>query len=259
MRQRFALVLAAGGRWPGADGGHNLPQFNWAKVDNKGTGSVDVSLNANPTAGDKVDTMLTVPAGVCRVFNVGGPKTGGSEDPSGSGSWPQELFLVSAAGTTVYLEIADHPIVDLVDLLTAAPPASGSSTVTIGSQPIAVTPGGQASGTDITASGTGPAQANNVTLAGVAAKTTYISGFEITGSGATAATVVAVTITGTIGGTLNYSLFVPAIASNFPVSLDIEFIRPIPASAVNTPIVVNVPSFGAGNTGAAVTAHGFQL
>lgn len=41
-------------------------------------------------------------------------------------------------------------------------------------------------------------------------------------------------------------------------SLIVAYTRPIPASAVNTAITVNVPSFGAGNTNAAVTAHGFQ-
>jgi hypothetical protein len=34
---------------------------------------------------------------------------------------------------------------------------------------------------------------------------------------------------------------------------------PVPATAVNTAIVVTVPSLGAGNTNAAVTAFGFYV
>ena len=84
-------------------------------------------------------------------------------------------------------------------------------------------------------------------------------GFIITGAGATAASVVTVTVTGTITGTLSFALVIPAGATTSITPLIVEFSRPIPASAANTAIVVNVPSFGAGNTNAAVVAHGFQL
>ncbi len=114
-------------------------------------------------------------------------------------------------------------------------------------------------GTDITASATGAAAAISATLAAAASKTTYISGFAVTGAGATGASVITITVTGTISGTLNYKLAVPAGATSGVTPLIVEFARPIPASALNTAIVVNVPSFGAGNTDAAVVAHGFQL
>ena len=116
MRQRYAVTLAAGGRWPDASagGGVNLPRFNWVKVDNKGSNAADVALNANPAAGDKIDTLLTVGAGKVRVFNVGGPHPPGSDHPDAGDSWPQELHIVSTSGTTLLIEIADHPIVDLV-------------------------------------------------------------------------------------------------------------------------------------------------
>ena len=116
MRQRYAVTLAAGGRWPDASagGGVNLPPFNWVKIDNKGSNAVDVGLNANPTAGDKIDTLLTVKAAAVRVFNVGGPVPPGSDHPDAGDSWPQELHLVSASGTTLLVEISDHPIIDMV-------------------------------------------------------------------------------------------------------------------------------------------------
>jgi hypothetical protein len=112
--------------------------------------------------------------------------------------------------------------------------------------------------TDIDASSALAAAANNVTLPGIANQTTFISGFEITGDGATAASDIAVTVTGILGGTKTYNIRVPAGAGVEINRLIVEFARPIPASAANTAIVVNVPSFGAGNLVAAVTAHGFQ-
>jgi hypothetical protein len=101
------------------------------------------------------------------------------------------------------------------------------------------------------------AAANNQTLAAAAGKRTYITGFSITGGGATAASVIAITITG-LTNTLNYRVAVPAGATVGITPLVVSFKRPIPASADNTAIVVNVPSFGAGNTNAAAAASGFQ-
>ena len=76
-------------------------------------------------------------------------------------------------------------------------------------------------------------------------------------AGATGASVVSITLTGTISGTLNYSLAVPAGASAGVTPLVVEFAQPIPASAVNTALTLNVPSFGAGNTNASAVLHGF--
>lgn len=109
------------------------------------------------------------------------------------------------------------------------------------------------------ASGNVAAAAATATLAAAAGKTTYITGFEVTGAGATAASVVLVTVTGTTGGTLTYVLAVPAGVAVGVTPLIVMFPSPIPASAANTAIAVNVPSLGAGNTNAAAVAHGFQL
>lgn len=107
MRKRIPITLAAGGRWPDAGGDLGVP-FNWMLLDNKGSNSVDVALSGTPTAGDKIDTLFTVSAGKCRVKNVAGPKGGDEEE-----DWPREVKLVSTGGTTLLLEIADHPIVDM--------------------------------------------------------------------------------------------------------------------------------------------------
>ncbi|MDB5957694.1 hypothetical protein [Ramlibacter sp.] len=109
------------------------------------------------------------------------------------------------------------------------------------------------------ASGSVAASATTATLPGAAGKTTYITGFEVTGAGATAASVIAITVTGLLGGTETYIMAIPAGAAVGATPLSVQFAVPVPASAVNTSVVVNVPSFGAGNTNAAVVAHGFQL
>lgn len=94
------------------------------------------------------------------------------------------------------------------------------------------------------------------TLAAVAAKTNYLTGFEVTASGATAASIVLVAVTGLLGGTLTYIFTVPAGVLLAAAPLVVSFNPPLPASAVNTAIVVTCPALGAGNTNAAAVAHG---
>jgi len=109
-----------------------------------------------------------------------------------------------------------------------------------------------------TASSANAAAANNVTLPASATLTTFITGFEVTGAGATAASVITVTLTNTVSGTLNYQMAIPAGAAVGVTPLIVEFSVPIPATGINTAITLNVPSFGAGNTNAAATIHGFR-
>jgi hypothetical protein len=129
-----------------------------------------------------------------------------------------------------------------------------------------VTPQGQlvvgnlTPGTPITASATGTTGAVAATLTGVANKTTYITGFTVSSSGATTPTAVTVTVVGTISGTLNYVYPVVAVATENQAPLSIVFPDPVPASATNTSIVVNLNTgIGAGGIAAAVAATGFQL
>lgn len=95
------------------------------------------------------------------------------------------------------------------------------------------------------------------TLTGTATTTVYISGFEVTGSGATAALPVTVTVAGLLGGTRSYTYNFAsgALVGNTP--LIVHFNPPLPASAINTAIVVTCPAGGAGNTNNTVVAHGF--
>jgi hypothetical protein len=113
----------------------------------------------------------------------------------------------------------------------------------------------------IAASASGAAQSNAATLAATAAKTNFLEGFDVSGGGATAASVIEVSITGLAAGTLKYELNILAGVTgpmNAQGGFSVRFPQPLPASAVNTAITVTVPSFGAGNTNASVVCYGFQ-
>lgn len=97
----------------------------------------------------------------------------------------------------------------------------------------------------------------SATLA-AAAKYTYITGFSVTGAGAVAALSPLVTVTGCAGGTLTYVFSVPVGALVGAQPMNIVFPKPLKSSAVNTAIVVSVPSFGTGNLNSAVVAYGYQ-
>lgn len=97
------------------------------------------------------------------------------------------------------------------------------------------------------------------TLTSAVGKTAHINGFQCTGAGATAASVVTVTVAGVITGTMSYSVAVPAGVTTGINPLIVSFPRPVPASATNTNIVVTMPALGAGNTNAVCSAQGHLL
>lgn len=93
----------------------------------------------------------------------------------------------------------------------------------------------------------------------VAGKTAYVAGFDITGSGATAASVVNPTLAGILGGTATYTLAVVAGATLGNQVLHVTFTPPFPASAVNTAITLSCPALGLGNTNNTANIYGFYL
>jgi hypothetical protein len=74
-------------------------------------------------------------------------------------------------------------------------------------------------------------------------------------------TTGAITVTGTITGTMNFGYPTLALGATVPNngSLDETFQPCIPASAINTAIVVNGPALGAGATLVTASAWGYQL
>lgn len=108
-------------------------------------------------------------------------------------------------------------------------------------------------------SGNVAAATATATLAKATGKTTYITGFVVSGSGAVAGLPVIVTVTGILGGTLSYiyTAAVGALITNQP--LIVNFPVPVPASATNVDIVVSCPSLGTGATNNTVSATGFRV
>lgn len=109
----------------------------------------------------------------------------------------------------------------------------------------------------IAASGNKANASAAATLTPTALTTAFITGFEVTGSGATAGLPVTVTVAGLLGGTASYTytFAVGVLVPNQP--LVVQFAPALPASAVNTAIVVTCPASGAGGTNNAVVAHGY--
>lgn len=121
-----------------------------------------------------------------------------------------------------------------------------------------VTPVPTGPGTPVhTTSGVVANAAANAAIGAAAGKTSYLTGFEVTGLGATAG----ITVTATINNgavVANYTIAVPAGATTAITPLTVELPTPIPGAAVNTAVTVSVPAFGAGNTNVTVNAHGYQ-
>lgn len=120
----------------------------------------------------------------------------------------------------------------------------------------------QAAGSDVDTgligSATGAAAAIAPAIAAIGGTWNYLTGILVTGAGATAASVITVTVTGCVGGTLSFNIAVPAGAAVGITPLLLMFPRPIPATGPNLAITLNVPSFGAGNTNVAAVIFGFR-
>lgn len=97
------------------------------------------------------------------------------------------------------------------------------------------------------------------TLPNVVGRTTYLTGFEVTGAGATAAAAVSVTVTGVQNGPLTYTYCAATGVAVANQPLIIEFDPPLPASGTGVDVVVSCPALGAGNTKNTVVAHGYQV
>ena len=108
--------------------------------------------------------------------------------------------------------------------------------------------------------GTGANAQITVNLTGVAGKTTYMTGLQITATGATAAGAVTATVF--LAGsaiTLNFVIAVPAGASVGVTPLIVTFPNAISAGGQNQVIQTILPALGAGNLLAAVNVTGYRL
>lgn len=135
-------------------------------------------------------------------------------------------------------------------------PTPGGASV--GAQvPLCIDSAGQAiacPGTTLTNSGSGTTGATTSTLTATASSTVFICGFRVD-SQATAATSATMTIAGLLGGTM--TMLQPVAASPNVASFTQDFNPCLPASAVNTNIVVTSAAAGTGGV-TRVNAWGYR-
>jgi hypothetical protein len=91
----------------------------------------------------------------------------------------------------------------------------------------------------------------------VSGRLNYITGFSITGTGATAGQAVVVTVTGLLGGTITFTIASVTGATVGNAALNYEFPHPVPASAINTAITVSCATLGAGSTNNVTNVFGY--
>jgi hypothetical protein len=113
-------------------------------------------------------------------------------------------------------------------------------------------------GTTVIAKALGNTGAITATMAVVAGKTNYVTGFHASGSGATAEALLNLDLGGVFATGLFYTTTCPAGATK-SWSIDVQFTRPIPALAAATAITLYVPAPGAGATIVSATLFGFYL
>lgn len=95
-------------------------------------------------------------------------------------------------------------------------------------------------------------------LAADANRWNYLTGFDVTGAGATAASIVTVTVSGLYGGiTKTYKIGVPAGATTQITPFRMTFDPPLKSAAKNTAITVSAAAFGAGNLHASTNVQGY--
>lgn len=111
-------------------------------------------------------------------------------------------------------------------------------------------------GTNITASATGTNATVTATLSGASGKTTYLTGFVITGLPASALSSADVTVSGVISGSWTMEYAQPTASSGVLV---VTCPRPIAASATNTAIAIACAALGASSAKVSIVAFGWQL
>lgn len=112
--------------------------------------------------------------------------------------------------------------------------------------------------TVVTDSATAAAGAMAPSLAAGVGLRTHLCGFQVTGLGATGASAIEIVTTG-LATNLKWKLAIPAGATVGVTPLCVNLPIPVPASADNTAIGISVPSFGSGNTAAAISVVGFRV
>lgn len=199
-------------------------------IDNtQGTGPITININ-------QMGYNIVCPAGTLMATQYPAPN-------------PQAVSITGLGQAT--LIFVDFPVIPF------QVSANGASSVTLTNAPVALAP---QNSTPVAASSGNVANAAAVaTMPAVAGKTNYVTGIEITGGGATAASLSVATLAGLSGGTLSYvvAAVIGATLGNLPIC--IEFDPPLPANDANTAVTLTVPALGAGNTNSVANIHGYVV
>jgi len=114
--------------------------------------------------------------------------------------------------------------------------------------------------TGISASSGNKANATaTATLAAQPGMTAYVTGFQVTACGATAANAVTSSLSGVVGGTLSYAFAYPAGNTVAALNLIVSFYPALAAAAAGQAISISLPPSGSGGTNAAASIQGFYL
>lgn len=85
----------------------------------------------------------------------------------------------------------------------------------------------------------------------------YLTGFDVTGSGASAKNPVVVSVVGLLGGTRYYAYMFDSPINAINVPLSLRFNPPLQGAGLGVPVVVNCPASGNGGLINVVNAYGF--
>lgn len=157
-----------------------------------------------------------------------------------------------AAGNERGLNIDSHNSAQTVQYDSSGNPIDYTQNINVGPGP-----GGRV---DVScATGNVAAAIATCTMPATTGKTTYVAGFDISGSGATIGSVVTCTLTNTNSGTLSYTFAAAAGVLLADTPLSKNFAPPLKATATNTAPVLSCPSLGTGNTNMTINAYGYEL
>ena len=159
------------------------------------------------------------------------------------------LAAVLVAGAVLKLLVAADPVASKVQ----GPDTLGNPLSTAVLPPQAV----GSLQTQLAATANTAATAQTISLAHVSAQTTYVSGIYVNIGGATAATVVTVTLSQIQSGPLQFDVAVPTTISQNN-SFSVQFNPPLAANGTNVSPQLATTSPGAGNTLNVVSMWGFR-
>jgi hypothetical protein len=95
------------------------------------------------------------------------------------------------------------------------------------------------------------------TLTPTSTSVVYLTGFDVTGSGASAKNPVAISVNGLLGGPRYYAYMFDSPVNAINVPLSLRFDPPLQGAGIGIPVVVSCPPSGSGGIINVVNAYGY--